>query len=217
MTNRIIYSDTVSVGVFGGSVSGEIIYDFNELLKPDFELDLRGKKISAAQFLNRCTGFGEALSGEIDLQLVARGRGLTAPEYRPTLNIKGRAIIEDGRIESFDFSRRFEDFSGIKAFDNRRVDDLVANFIYADQTLRFNQLVFDSDDIEYSIDGTVSQDGIADLLINRKLSEDDSQVLQSNREFRDLSGGKQPKWAAIRASGPVGSPSFHIVSVRQKD
>ncbi len=217
VTNRIIYSDTVSVGVFGGSVSGEIIYDFNDLLKPDFELDLRGRNIAAAHFLNRCTGFGEVLSGEIDMQLVARGRGLTATEYRPTLNIKGRAIIEDGSIEGFDLSRRFEDFFGIKAFDNRRVDDLVANFIYADQTLRFNQLVFDSDDIEYSIEGTVSQDGIADLLISRKLSKDDSQVLQSNREFRDLSGGKQPKLAAIRASGPVGSPSFHVVSVRQKD
>lgn len=217
VTNRIIYSDTLTIGVFDGSVSGEVIYDLSDLLKPDFELDLRGRKVSAAQFLNRCTGFGEALSGEIDLQLVARGRGLTVAEYRPTLNIKGRAIIEEGRIEDFDFSRRFEDFSGIKAFEKRRVDDLVSNFIYADQTLRFNQLVFDSDDIEYSIEGTISQDGIADLLINRKLSKDDSQVLQSKPEFRDLSGGKQPKWAAFRASGPAGSPSFHVVSVRQKD
>ncbi len=217
VTNRIIYSDTLSIGVFGGSVSGEVIYDFNELLKPDFELDIRGKEVSVDQFLNRCTGFGETLSGEIDLQLVARGRGLTAIEYRPTLNIKGRAIIEDGRIESFDLSRRFEGFAGIKAFDNRRVDDLVANFIYADQTLRFNQLVFDSDDIEYSIEGTVTQDGLADLLINRKLSKDDSQVLESRPEFRDLSGGRQAKWATFRASGPVGNPSFRIVSVRQKD
>ncbi len=217
VTNRIMYSDTLSVSAFGGSVSGEIIYDLNELLRPDFEFDLRGKKLSATGILNRCTGLGEALSGDLDLQFVARGRGLAVTDYRPTLNIKGRAIIEDGKVEGFEFSRRFEDFSGIKAFEKRSVENLVANFIYADQTLRFNQLEFDSDDIEYSIEGTVTQDGATDLLINRKLSKDDSQVLQSLSEFRDLSGGKQPKWAAFRATGPAGSPSFHIVSVRLKD
>lgn len=217
VTNRIIYSDTMNVSAFGGTMNGEIIYDFNELLRPDFELDLRGKSVSAAKILNRCTSFGETLSGKLDVQFVARGRGLTVETFRPTLNIKGRAIVEDGKISVFEFAQQFEDFLGIAAFDKGRVDDLVANFIYADQSLRFNQLEFDSDDIEYSIEGTVTHDGLTDLLINRKLSKDDAQVLQSLPEFRDLSGGKQPKWAAFRSIGPTGSPTIRVVSVRQKD
>ncbi|MBK7093049.1 MAG: AsmA family protein [bacterium] len=217
VTNRIVYSDTLNVQVFDGTMNGEIIYDFNELLNPDFELDLRGKNISTAKILNRCTTFGETLSGDMDIQFVARGRGLTVETRRPTLNVKGRVIIEDGKISAFEFSQRFEDFLGIKAFDKGQVDDLVANFDFADQTLRFNQLEFDSDDIEYSIEGTITQDGMTDLLINRKLSKDDAQVLQSLPEFRDLSGGKQPKWAAFRSNGPTGSPTIRVVSVRQKD
>ena len=217
VTNRIVYSDTLAVTAFGGQMSGEIVYDLGELLMPDFEIDVRGRKISAAQFLNCCSGFGETLSGKLDLQLSARGRGLTVPQYQPSLSVKGRAIIEDGRIGGFDLSRRFEDFCGIKAFDKGRIGDLVGNFLYADQTLRLVQLEFDSGDLEYSVEGTVRHDGLADLLINRKLSKDDTSVLQALAEFRALSGGKQPKWCAFRAVGPVGSPSFRIVSVRQKD
>jgi hypothetical protein len=217
VTNRIIYSDTLSVGVLGGTVTGEIVFDLNEVLAPDFDLDLRLRKIAATPFLQRFTSFGEALSGEMDGLLSVRGRGLTWQDYRPNLNIKGQAIIGDGRIASFDLSRSFEDFSGIQAFQKDHLDNLVCNYTYSDQTLRLGKLEFDSDDLEYSIEGTVGQDGQIDLLIGRRLSKDDNRILSSLPEFRALSGGKQPKWVTFRASGSSADPSFFVISVRQKD
>lgn len=217
ITNRIVYSDTISLRALGGQVSGEIVYDLNELLEPDFDIDVRTKKLSAMQFLNRYSSLTESLSGDVDLQANIRGRGLMADQISPTLTIKGQSIIEDANVASFDFSRGFEDFFGIQAFQKQRVGNLVCNFIYADQTLRFNQLDFDSDDLEYSIEGTVSQRGETDLLISRRLSKDDYQILLSLPEFRNLTDGKQPKWATFRAVGIHTAPSFHVVSVRQKD
>ena len=217
ITNRIVYSDTISLRAFGGQTSGEIVYDLNQLLEPDFDIDLRTKRTSAAQLLNRFTSFGEPLSGELDLSANIRGRGLMAAQFRQGLIIKGQAIIANGSIVPFDFSRAFSDFFGIEAFQKQRLENLVCNFAYADQVLRFNQLDFDSDDLEYSIEGTISNSGETDLLISRRLSKDDHQVLLSLPEYRDLTGGKQPKWATFRAIGAHTSPSFHVVSVRQKD
>ncbi|MGB5107044.1 MAG: AsmA family protein [Candidatus Zixiibacteriota bacterium] len=217
ITNRIVYSDTISLRALGGQVSGEIVYDLNQLLEPDFEIDLHTRRISVLQLLNRYTSLGESLSGDADLQANIRGRGLTAEQIRPTLTIKGQAIIASAGVASFDFSRGFEDFFGIQAFQKQRVENLVCNFLYADQTLRFNQFNFDSDALEYSVEGTVTQAGETDLLISRRLSKEDYQVLLSLPEFRDLTGGRQPKWATFRALGQHSAPSFHVVSVRQKD
>ncbi len=217
VTNRIVYSDTLSVGMFGGRVTGEIVYDLHEVLAPDFDLDFRFRRIKASQVLQRFTSLSEAPSGDLDGQLSIRGRGLTWTEFRSSLRMKGQAIIEDGSVTGFDFTRRFEDFSGIQAFQKERLENLVCNFTYGDQILRFEQLEFDSDDLEYSIEGTIGQDGQTDLLISRKLSKDDTRVLASIPDFRELSGGRQPKWATFRASGPSANPSFFVISVRQKD
>lgn len=215
--NRILYCDTLSVGAFGGDVYGDIVYDFTSLLDPDFEFDIHGEEVSTAMICERFTSLGEFASGEADLQINIRGRGLTAQMYLPGLSVRTQAILDDGKTTGLDFSRRFEEYFGLEAFQDRRVENMILSFEYSGQGLNLKQLDFESDDLEYSVSGTIAADQTVDLLISRKITKDDDRILQSNSEYQRLAPDDRPKWVNFRANGPFGNPAFSIVSVRQKD
>jgi hypothetical protein len=214
VVNRIVYSDSAECRMFGGRVAGEVVVDYTNRQEPEVDLDVRTEEIMADAFLDRFTRFGPRLTGELDLQLSAKWRGTTTESALSSVMLKGDAVLDDGRVAPFDLSRRFEDEIGVPAFEKGKVEDLVGSFLFADQTLRFTTLAFDSGDIEYSASGSISMKEELGLTVTRKVSKDDIRTLRNRPDFNRNAKDKSPKSVVFELRGTTSAPVISITGTR---
>ncbi len=214
VVNRIVYSDSTACEMFGGRVAGEIVVDYTNRQEPEVEIDVRTEEVMADAFLDRFTRFGPRLTGELDLQLSTRWRGATTEKALSTMMLKGDAVLDNGRIVPFDLSRRFEEAIGVPAFEKGKVEDLVGSFLFADQTLRFTTLAFESGDIEYTASGSISMQEELGLSVTRKVSKDDIRTLRNRPDFNRVAKDKSPKSVVFELKGTSSAPIISISGTR---
>ncbi len=213
-TNRILYADSLRAEMFDGDIFGEVVIDMNNAREPDYDVELKGEEIRIESLLRDFSGFSGDLSGEANMQLSFTCRGASRAALAGSLNLRGQIDLDDGKCAALPLKTAFEYATKLQALDGNKVEDLVTQFLYADQTLRFSMLEFQSDDYEYRVDGTITRGGLVDLAVDRKLSKDDIKILQDRGDYRAWLRDKNPKNAVFRITGQHQQPEIRIESLR---
>ncbi len=213
VVDRIVYSDSAHVHAFGGDLEGDAVLDFSSLFEPDLEIDLRGRNLEAAQYLGYYAGLGDAVSGPMNLNCSITGRGVGGDSLRQTLGIKGNFTIDQGFVLGLPIADAFRNDLGIQPFYRSRFSGLVCDFILANQTVRFNQLAFDSGPVQYSVTGNINFDGEVAVDIDRTLLPDEIEILSRLPDARSLMP-RNPHSGIFRINGTDAGYQIGIDSFR---
>lgn len=93
----------VVAGVYGGSVTGVIAVDLNDLNDPGYRGDFEAVDIEANNFVNRFTALSQVVYGKAGLQGSFSARGRDPERVKSTLTMDSLAALTSGKVVTGDF------------------------------------------------------------------------------------------------------------------
>ncbi|MGQ9630895.1 MAG: AsmA family protein [bacterium] len=174
--------------------------------KPIYDLSVDLKNVDANSLLSNLTDLRDNVEGLFSLEVVARGRGLSAEEAKRSLTASGKFSLRDGHIKNLSWQNALASI-----LDERRLRDIEFGSFGGDLSIdegriRSRKLELVGDKLRMEMDGTVSLSGEVDYRIDARFPKGSIRLPPALAPFLEIL--EKDGWLSLplRVTGPLQQP-----------
>lgn len=158
----VVAAPDFSFDGYGGKVSGDARFDFNDPQKPVYAVKARVDSVRADDLLSTWTPLRGVLQGALNSTIDLSGAGITPAEIARTLTAVGLASVLDGSLGPAKPLEEIARTTGIKSFDAVKFKDARVPFRVERGRVVTDDVVMRGSDGEWRMSGAVGFDGALD-------------------------------------------------------
>jgi len=223
-----VHLDDLTLRTFGGRLDLDGVLDFQEPQRPRFEVTARAQKVRASELygysvsLDRLSGLGQFLTGEIDATAEMRGDlddalGLDLQSFASS----GDLATQGARLSGHPLQNALAGFLDAPQLETLVISDWLQSFRIEDGRLNVDDLRIRADQVELTGSGWQSLDGKTEIALDvrlpRKLSAGVRRKIPSELAPILFDDSDERILLPINLGGTVSSPrvSFDTGRLRQ--
>ncbi|RMF59737.1 MAG: AsmA family protein, partial [Calditrichaeota bacterium] len=170
--DNVLHIENLTSGLYSGRLTGNATGDFNDPSGLAYDVTLKCKNVDVNNFASSVIPMKDTFFGNMDLEMKAQGRGLSAAAMKESLVGEGSTVISRGKLARLDLLRSLAGFLNLPSFENLRFNTLKSRFELKDRKVAFDRLNLSAFGNDISVEGFMGLDGALNFSVSMLLSEE---------------------------------------------
>ena len=158
LENGIFLLDDGNFDVYGGKGEGNLSMDLRDLLKPQFQTDLKMRGVEVNSLFSSISPLKDVFHGEVEGTMLLSGVGKEPEEIRKTLSGNGFGSLKRGKIENLKVQEKLAEWTKKDYFKSISLQDLSLAYNLEKGDIFFDNLSILGKSADWLIKGKIGLD-----------------------------------------------------------